>query len=220
MTSDADKVDKVQDSIESEQDTGTTGPKRKCIATGEVRPKAEMIRFVVGPEAQVVPDILGRLPGRGIWVLATRAAVTKAADKKLFSRSAKQPVQVPDGLVQEVERQLARRVVDLISLARKGGGAVAGYEKVKDWLMKDEAEVLIQASDGSERGKTKLSTPYGGSYIGWLTAGELGLAFGRQTVIHGALASGGLTERVVEEAARLKNLRVNDDGGSGRRKGK
>lgn len=220
MTSDADKVDKVQDSIESEQDTGTTGPKRKCIATGEVRPKAEMIRFVVGPEAQVVPDILGRLPGRGIWVLATRAAVTKAADKKLFARSAKQPVQVPDGLVQEVERQLARRVVDLISLARKGGGAVAGYEKVKDWLMKDEAEVLIQASDGSERGKTKLSTPYGGSYIGWLTAGELGLAFGRQTVIHGALASGGLTERVVEEAARLKNLRVNDDGGSGRRKGK
>lgn len=220
MTSDADKVDKVQDSVESEQDTGTTGPKRKCIATGEVRPKAEMIRFVVGPEAQVVPDILGRLPGRGIWVLATRAAVTKAADKKLFSRSAKQPVQVPDGLVQEVERQLARRVVDLISLARKGGGAVAGYEKVKDWLMKDEAEVLIQASDGSERGKTKLSTPYGGSYIGWLTAGELGLAFGRQTVIHGALASGGLTERVVEEAARLKNLRVNDDGGSGRRKGK
>ncbi|MCJ7874290.1 RNA-binding protein [Phaeobacter sp. J2-8] len=190
------------------------------MATGEVRPKAEMIRFVVGPEAQVVPDILGRLPGRGIWVLATRAAVTKAADKKLFSRSAKQPVQVPDGLVQEVERQLARRVVDLISLARKGGGAVAGYEKVKDWLMKDEAEVLIQASDGSERGKTKLSTPYGGSYIGWLTAGELGLAFGRQTVIHGALASGGLTERVVEEAARLKNLRVNDDGGSGRRKGK
>lgn len=202
------------------RDRGPDGPERKCIATGEVLPKARMVRFVVGPEGQAVPDILGKLPGRGIWVSARRDALDKAVAKKLFARSAKQPVTVPEGLVAEVEKQIARRVVDLISLARKGGQAVAGYEKVKDWLLKEEAEVLIQASDGSERGKSKLSTPYGGSFIGWLTADELGLAFGRQTVIHGALASGGLTERVVEEAARLKYLRVQDDGGSGRRKGK
>ncbi|TNF22392.1 MAG: RNA-binding protein [Rhodobacteraceae bacterium] len=202
------------------RDEGAKGPERKCIATGEVLPKAAMIRFVVGPEGQAVPDILGKLPGRGIWVSANRAALDKAVTKKLFARSAKQPVTVPEGLVAEVERQIARRVVDLISLARKSGKAVAGYERVKDWLQKEEARVLIQASDGSERGKSKLSTPYGGSFIGWLTADELGLAFGRQTVIHGALASGGLTERVVEEAARLRNLRVQDDGGSGRRKGK
>lgn len=203
-----------------DKDEGAEGPERKCIATGEVLPKARMIRFVVGPEGQAVPDILGKLPGRGIWVSASRAALDKAVTKKLFARSAKQPVTVPEGLVAEVERQIARRVVDLISLARKSGKAVAGYERVKDWLLKEEARVLIQASDGSERGKSKLSTPYGGSFIGWLTADELGLAFGRQTVIHGALASGGLTERVVEEAARLRNLRVQDDGGSGRRKGK
>lgn len=202
------------------KDRDATGPERKCIATGEVRPKAELVRFVVGPEGQAVPDIMGKLPGRGIWVSATREALTKAADKKLFARSAKQPVTVPDGLVAEVETQLARRVVDLVSMARKSGHAVAGYEKVKDWLSKGVAQVLIQSSDGSERGKSKLSTPYGGSYIGWLTADELGLAFGRQTVIHGALASGGLTNRVVEEAARLRNLRVQDDGGRGRRKGK
>lgn len=199
---------------------GADGPERKCIATGEVLPKARMVRFVVGPEGQAVPDILGKLPGRGIWVSAHREALDKAVAKKLFSRAAKQPVTVPEGLVAEVEKQIARRVIDLVSLARKGGKAVAGYEKVKDWLLKEEARVLIQASDGSERGKTKLSTPYGGSFIGWLSSDELGLAFGRQTVIHGALASGGLTERVVEEAARLKNLRVQDDGGSGRRKGK
>jgi len=78
--------------------------------------------------------------------------------------------------------------------------------------------VLIQAVDGSGRGKTKLSTPHYGSYIGWLTADELGLAFGRQTVIHGALASGGLTKRVVEEAQRLKGVRVKEDG-SGHPKG-
>lgn len=183
------------------------GPERKCIATGEVQPKFGLIRFVVGPDEQVVPDILGKLPGRGMWVSSDRVALKKAADKGLFSRAAKKPVKVSDDLVAEVDRQLARRVVDLISLARKSGEAVTGYEKVKDWLSKEYAEVLIQASDGSGRGKSKLSTPHLGSYIGWLTAEELGLAFGKQTVIHGALASGGLTQRVVEEAQRLKGVR-------------
>ena len=183
------------------------GPERKCIATGEVQPKYGLVRFVVGPDAQIVPDILGKLPGRGIWVSADRAAIEKAASKGLFARSAKQKVSVPEGLADEVEKQIARRVIELISLARKSGSAVAGYEKVKDWLSKEEAKVLIQAVDGSGRGKTKLSTPHYGSYIGWLSADELGLAFGRQTVIHGALASGGLTKRVVEEAQRLKGVR-------------
>ena len=105
-----------------------------------------------------------------------------------------------------------RRLVNLISLSRKGGGAVSGYEKVKSWLSKDEAEILIQASDGSERGKSKLSTPHGGFFIGWLTADELGQAFGRQTTIHAALCAGGLAQRVVEEAARLKGLLVSDGG--------
>ncbi|EDQ06298.1 hypothetical protein DSM14862_00037 [Sulfitobacter indolifex] len=194
------------------------GPERKCIATGDVQPKHGLIRFVIGPDNQVYPDILGKLPGRGIYVSADRAALELAVKKKAFARSAKQPVTLPDGLVDEVEQQLARRVVDLISLQRKAGKAVAGYEKVKGWLQSEEAEVLIQAVDGSGRGKSKLSTPHYGHYIGWLTADELGLAFGRQTVIHGALASGGLTQRVVEEAGRLKGVRVNE-GGSGHPKG-
>ncbi|MEM9575576.1 MAG: RNA-binding protein [Pseudomonadota bacterium] len=190
------------------------GPDRKCIATGEVRPKFGLIRFVAGPDGQVVPDVLGKLPGRGMYVSADRNAIDKAATKGLFARSAKAPVKAAPGLADEVERQLARRVVDLISLQRKAGKAVAGFEKVKNWLQMEEAEVLIQAVDGSGRGKSKLSTPHYGSYIGWLTADELGLAFGRQTVIHGALASGGLTQRVVEEAQRLKGVRVKEDGES------
>ncbi len=188
--------------------TGETGPERKCIATGEVHPVARLVRFVVGPEGEIVPDVLGKLPGRGIWVLAERAALEKAVGKKLFARAAKGPVRLPEGLVGEVERQIARRVVDLIALARKSGQAVAGYEKVKSWLQMEEAEVLIQAVDGSGRGKSKLSTPHFGSYIGWLTADELGQAFGREMVIHAALASGGLTQRVVEEAQRLKGIRT------------
>lgn len=192
-------------------------PERKCIAMGEVQPKAGLIRFCLGPDDMVVPDILARLPGRGFYVSADRAAIDKAAKKGLFARAAKQPVKVPDDLADLVEALMLRRVIDLISLARKASGAVMGYEKVKDWLQKDKAQVLIQASNGSERGKTKLRAPDGeGSYIGFLTAEEMGLAFGRERAIHAALAAGGLTTRVVEEAARLAGLRgqtVQQDGG-------
>lgn len=197
---------------------GSGEPERKCIATGDVQPKHGLIRFVVGPDGQIVADILGKLPGRGVWVSSDRAALEEAVKKNLFSKAARTKVTMPEGLIQEIDRQLARRTVDLISLARKTGDAVAGYEKVKDWLIKDYADVLIQSSDGSERGKSKLSTPQEGVFIGWLTSEELGLAFGRQIVIHAALASGGLTSRIVEEAQRLKGVR-GFDGAKGRRKG-
>jgi predicted RNA-binding protein YlxR (DUF448 family) len=184
-------------------------PERKCIASGESQPKAGLVRFVVGPEGQVVPDILARLPGRGIYVSADRALIEKAVKKNLFARAARQPVKLPDGLADLVEGLLAQRVVDLLSLARKAGEAVMGYEKVKDWLAKGLAATLIQASDGSERGKTKLHPPEGeGGFIGVLTAGEMGLSFGRERAIHAALAAGGLRTRVVEEAARLQGLRM------------
>lgn len=192
-------------------------PERKCIATGESQPKTGLVRFCIGPDDVVVPDILGRLPGRGIYVAADRAAITRAATKGLFSRAARKPVKVPEGLADLVESLLARRVVDLVSMCRKANAAVMGYEKVKDWLQSGKARVLVQASDGSERGKTKLRPPEGeGTFIGLLTAGEMGLAFGRERAIHAALGAGMLTTRVVEEAARLSGLRVQDgtrDGG-------
>jgi len=194
------------------------GPERKCIATGEVQPKQGLIRFVMGPDGQVVADVFGKLPGRGVYVTASRSALDTAVKKKLFARGFKAQVKVPEDLADEVERQVLRRLVDLISLARKSGDAVGGYEKVKDWLLKEEAGVLIQAADGSGRGKSKLSTPHRGNYIGCLSADELGMAFGRQTVIHAALASGGLSKRVVEEAQRLQGLREMV-GGKGRTEG-
>ncbi|OUS37888.1 hypothetical protein A9Q94_04620 [Rhodobacterales bacterium 56_14_T64] len=194
------------------------GPDRKCLATGEVQPKHGLVRFVIGPDGQVVADIMGKLPGRGVYVTAEREALELSVKKKLFSRGFKTQVTMPDGLVDEVERQILRRLVELLSLARKSGAAVGGYEKVKDWLAKEEAQVLIQAIDGSGRGKSKLSTPHMGSYIGCLTADELGMAFGRQTVIHAALASGGLSKRVVEEAQRLQGMRKTV-GGTGRTEG-
>lgn len=187
-------------------------PERRCIATGATGPKPGLIRFAVGPDGDIMPDILGKLPGRGIWVSAERRALDKAVAKGLFARAAKRPVRTPPDLAAQTEAALLRRVTELISLARKAGEAVAGYEKVKDWLEKGRAAVLIQASDGSERGKSKLWPPEPDEdgrdvFIGCLSAQEIGLAFGREHVIHAALAAGGLSMRVVEEAARLAGMR-------------
>ena len=191
---------------------GAEGPERRCIVTGEVAPKAGLIRFVVGPEGAVVPDLAERLPGRGLWLSADRDVIAQAVRKNPFSRAAKAPVTVPPDLLETLEAGLTQRLVGLVGLARKAGEAVTGFEKVKDWLAQGRAKVLLQASDGSERGKGKLWTPTGGRYFAVLTAEELGVAFGRQRVIHAALAAGGLSTRVVEEAAKLAGLRKQDGG--------
>ncbi|MEM9854987.1 MAG: RNA-binding protein [Pseudomonadota bacterium] len=190
-------------------------PERRCLVTGETGGKAGLIRFVTGPGGEVVPDVLGKLPGRGYYVSATRPALEQAVAKRLFSKGAKAQVTVPDGLVAEIERQQARRVIDLIAMARKAGLAIAGYEKVRTALASQNVKALFQAVDGSERGKGKLWTPEGARWFGILTADELGMAFGRTRVIHSAILAGGLTTRVVEDAAKLKGLREKVGGASG-----
>ncbi|MGB3409021.1 MAG: RNA-binding protein, partial [Jannaschia sp.] len=160
----------------------------------------------------IYPDVAGKLPGRGIYVTAEREVLEKAIAKRMFSRGAKKPVTVPDNLLEVIEAVSLKRLLDAIAMARKAGKAIAGYEKVKTMLVTGEARVLLQASDGSERGKGKLSTPEGGKWIGFLTADELGLAFGRDRVIHAAVAAGTLAKRIVEEAARLQGIRHVDGG--------
>lgn len=194
------------------KDNTSETPERRCIVTGDVQPKAGLVRFVLGPDGVIYPDLAEKLPGRGIWVTADRAAIEKAAAKGLFSRAAKAPAKTPENLADLVEQGLAHRVIELISLVRKSGRAVVGFEKVKSWLAEGRAKVLLQASDGSERGKGKLWTPEGGRWFGCLTSSELGLAFGRDHAIHGALAAGGLTPRVIQEAARLAGMRKQDGG--------
>ncbi len=188
------------------------GPERRCVVTGETGHKAGLVRFVVGPDDAVYPDVAGKLPGRGIWVGADRATLERAVAKRMFSKGAKRQVSVPDGLIESVEAALLRRVQDALAMARKAGAAVAGYEKVRGMLDRGEAQVLLQASDGSERGKGKLSTPEGGRWIGFLTCDELGLAFGRERVVHASVAAGTLARRIVEEAARLQGIRAMDGG--------
>ena len=188
-------------------------PARRCIATGEIRPKRRLIRFAVSPDGQVVPDVLERLPGRGIWVAANRSALSVAMRQGLFGRAAGKRVSVPETLPADVDKLLARRLTDRISMARKAGLAVAGFERVKEWLGRGEAWILFQAMDGSERGKSRLHPPGGrGSHFEVLTASELGLSFGRERVIHAALGRGGLTALVREDAIRLSGVRELDGG--------
>ena len=184
------------------------GPERRCIVTGQSQPARGLIRFVVGPDGTIVPDVAQKLPGRGIWVSSDRAALEQAVRRNAFARAARQAVTVPEGLVDLVEQLLRARVLELLALGRKSGQAVAGYEKCRDLALRGEMAVLIQAHDGSERGKTKLRPPDGpDSHIGCLSAQELGFAFARDHVIHAALRAGGLAQAVVEEAARLAGLR-------------
>ena len=184
---------------------------RKCIATGQVLSKSKLIRFVLGPDSVIYPDPENKLPGRGIWVKADRSAILQAEKGQLFSRTAKQSAECFENLAEIVENLIANRIIQLIGLSRKSGQCISGYEKVKDWLKKDIVKVLIQSSDGSSREKSRLRAPGEGKFIDCLSSKELGKAFGRENITHCALASGGLTQRIVEDAQRLKGLRIVKD---------
>jgi uncharacterized protein len=187
-------------------------PERRCIVTRETGPRAGLIRFVAAPDGEIVPDLAGKLPGRGIWVSADRELLAQAVKKGLFARAAKARVRVPPDLPDRVEQLLAARVIELLSLARKAGQAVTGFEKVKEALVSGEARLLLQAADGSARERARLRPPEGENggenrLVSCLFGHELGLAFARDRVIHAAVLAGGLGDRVRDEAQRLSGIR-------------
>lgn len=183
-------------------------PERRCIVTRETGPKAGLIRFVVGPGDEVVPDLAGRLPGRGMYVAAHAPTLRLAGGKGHFARAAKRQVKVPPDLAERVEALLAARLTELVALARKAGQAVCGLEKTTAALVSREAALLLQAADGSERERARLRPPAGEtSLITCLSAHELGLAFARDRVIHAAVLAGGLSDRIRDEALRLSGIR-------------
>src|SRR6185437_2278785 len=96
-----------------EAEDDETGPLRRCIASGERLDPERMIRFVVGPEDRLVPDVAGKLPGRGMWVGAERAKLSLAVDKHLFARAARRAVKVEPDLPDLVERLVERQCLDL-----------------------------------------------------------------------------------------------------------
>lgn len=143
-----------------------------------------------------------------MWVRADRAALDRAVAKGLFSRAARATVRTDPEMTNRVEGLLARRLIGLIGLARRAGEAVAGFEKVRDWLKTGSAAVLLAASDGAEDGRGKLRGLTGDRpVIEVLDASELGEAFGRDRAVHAAIAPGGLAEKIVADAGRLAGFR-------------
>ena len=203
MTAVAEKMDKDE----------TVGRERRCIVSGDVMPDSHLVRFVAAPDGQVVPDVAAKLPGRGLWVTATRKAVTLAVEKKLFARAAKANVTAAADLAERTEKALVARMLGDLGIARRSGALVLGFDNVLRAL--DSARppgVLIEAIDGSGDGKRKL---YNAAHargmkpqvLECLTSAELGLALGRENVIHAAVQPGGLAERLTFDAERLQGFR-------------
>lgn len=168
-----------------------------------------MIRFVVGPEDRLCPDIAGRLPGRGLWVRADREALRQAVAKRLFSRAARRPVVVEAELPALVERLVERQCLDLIGMARRAGILAAGFDKVETMLRKGPVGVLVEAADGSEEGRGKLRALAGDvPVVALFSAAALAEAAGRDGIIvHAAMGRSKLAERFAAASDRLAGLR-------------
>ena len=191
----------------------TTGL-RRCVASGELRPREALIRFVGGPDGMVVPDLAARLPGRGVWLSPRRELIVKACARNLFARAAKAPLRVPDDLVERVEGLLARRCLELLGLAKRAGEAVSGYELVASLLASGRAVMLLAAVDAAVEGRRKLHALARAEgrevpVVELFTSEELGRALGHDARVHVAVASGGIAVRLTKDIARLAGLRGN-----------
>jgi predicted RNA-binding protein YlxR (DUF448 family) len=181
---------------------------RRDIVSGEVMDEARLIRFVAGPDGAVVPDLARKLPGRGMWVAATREALAAAAKKNLFSRAAKAKLTAPPDLSDQVERLLRARLLAALGLARRAGDLTSGFEKVSSAIAAGKAAWLIEAADGAADGRRKLLSlarrqPRPPRVLGLFEAAELGLAIGGENVVHTAFLAGRAAERWTEDVQRL-----------------
>jgi uncharacterized protein len=185
-----------------------TEPNRTCLASGETHPKECMIRFVVGPNDEVVADVSARLPGRGLWLSARRDMIETAAEKRLFSKAARQSVHVPDNLAETVADLLKRRCLDTLGLARRAGLTAVGADQVRAQAMAGKTAVLVEAADGSRAERDKMAaTAREAQLVDVFARRDLGAAMGRDEAVHIGLMSGGLTKAFVIDATRYDGVR-------------
>ncbi|GAB4535348.1 MAG: RNA-binding protein [Parvularculaceae bacterium] len=186
---------------------------RRCIATRATAPRAELIRFVAAPDGSVAIDLAEKLPGRGAWVAAERSAVEKAVKKALFGRALGVSVSAPPDLADRVADGLAARCLSYLSLARRAGEIVTGFDAVAAALTAGRPPaVLIEAADGARHGRDRLlkiaahlrPPP---AIVGCFSGAALSLALGRENVIHAALLPGGIADSFGRETRRLAGFR-------------
>jgi hypothetical protein len=191
---------------DADVDDGAAGPFRRCAVSGERLPKERMIRFVVGPDRTVVPDLAAKLPGRGIWLSARGDVIETACARGGFAKAARTPVTVPSDLRAGLQAALARRVGEHLGLARRAGQAVSGFVKAREWLASGRAALVVQASDGSEEERRRFLGGWTGPVVTPLEAARLGRVFGRDHVVHVVVAAGRLAESVRQDADRLAGV--------------
>ena len=194
---------------------------RMCAVTRQVRPIDDLIRFVVSPSGEVIPDLKRKLPGRGMWITASHGAVAEAARRHHFSRGFKRDVRVLPALADETGRLLARGALDALAMVAKAGQAVSGFAKVEEALVRSQAIALLHASDGAADGIRKLDAIVKKMaadsresqeipVITALASAELDLALGRSNVIHAALLAGPASKTFLSRSQTLVRYR---DGG-------
>jgi uncharacterized protein len=199
---------------------------RFCVATRTVQPVSDLIRFVVGPDGEAVPDIKSKLPGRGVWVTATREALEDAIKRKAFARGFKRDVRTPADLAARTERLLEQAVIDALAMAHKAGLVAAGFNRAATALEREDVVALLHAAEASPDGVRKLDAAVrqGRSQplpvIEFLTSAQLDLALGRPNVVHAALLAGPASDTLLSRSRRLERFRAGGAGDRGNRAGK
>jgi len=191
------------------------GTERLCVVARIAKPVDDLLRFVAGPDGTLAPDIKRKLPGRGVWVTASRRVLETAVRRGAFARSLKESIRIPADLLDLVDRLLARAALDALAIANKAGRVVAGFERVGSALKADRLAVLIHATDASPDGVRKLAGAQTGAPVPLVrafTASQLGLALGRPNVIHAALLGGREGDSFLARWRTLERYRANDDG--------
>src|SRR5216684_3653919 len=201
--------------------TDRSATMRMCAVTREVRPIDELIRFVVSPQGEVIPDLKRKLPGRGLWVSASHRAVAEAVRRHQFSKGFKRDLRVAPTLAADTEALLVRSVLEALAIAAKAGQVVSGFSKVEDAVKQRQAVALIHASDGAADGIRKLDAIVGQNagindespefpVVTALTSEQLDLALGRSNVIHAALLAGPASKTCLSRSHVLVRYRMAD----------
>lgn len=193
-----------------------TAVERLCAVTRVTQPTDAMIRFVRSPDGEVIPDVKRKLPGRGLWITATRQAVAEGARRNVFARGFKADVRPVADLPALTERLLEQSALDALAMAGKAGLALHGAAKVENALSREQAVAILHARDGAEDGKRKINAYLrGGSadlpVIEAFSVEQLDLALGRANVVHAALLAGPATTTFVARASRLARFRAQDE---------
>jgi predicted RNA-binding protein YlxR (DUF448 family) len=195
------------------------GAERFCVATRAVRPVEHMIRFVIAPNGEAVADLKQNLPGRGVWVTATRSALNEALKANAFARGFRRDVRLAGDLVPRTERLLENATVDALAVARKAGLVAMGSAQVETALKREPVIALLHAAEAAPDGVKKLDSALGQSrqtgsvrIIRILTTSQLDLALGRPNVIHAALLAGRATETFMARLRRLERFRTAEFG--------